>query len=173
MRRKCPRRFKHVVRQGKHEGHEVIDPITRNLTFLYESGNFAKINTKINNMIKKYSLDGSFTYEITGRSGEKYRFNHKGIESYPESTFFPFDGNIIFIFVKDIDSDKPILIDIDNRSDWSVRFKDLNSYEFIKKNNPTHILFMRNVIRGEEFSIITDILNGGEFDLGIYNYRHY
>ncbi len=66
-----------------------------------------------------------------------------------------------------------MLIFIDFRSDWSVQFKDFDYHDFVKKNDPTHILFMKNVIRGEEFNIISDILDSGEFNLSTYDSRWY
>ncbi len=84
---------------------EVV-PKTHKLTFQNEGRKFVKINTKIHKMRKKYSFDWSFTYEITGRSGEKYCFNQKKIQSYAESVFSPLT-EISFIYLLKTQIRKP------------------------------------------------------------------
>lgn len=105
---------------------------------------------------------------VIGESGKEYFFKCKDITKYPEETHLLIsDQMTVYIFVKDMGDDKPLLIDIGHKDTWSFLFKNIENFTKIR-DKASHFLHMRVFKQNEEVQTRYDIIDGESFNMSEY-----
>jgi len=104
---------------------------------------------------------------VIGASGNKYRFGVKGVVNMTPDTglhLFGFAYPTMYIFVTDIDNEKPTLLDIDTRDNWEITYDKINKFSFIKEHNVTHFMYRGLELDEDKDVVRCDIIDGDSFD---------
>lgn len=113
---------------------------------------------------------------ILGAGDKTYDFLRRDIRDYPPNTYFLFDTTepIIYIFAKDIENEKPTLLDIEFNDNWKLRYDQLKHYKYLSREDkkPTHMYYFKDFEpRVPVFlEIRSNILEGGCFNVKDYNF---
>jgi len=110
--------------------------------------------------------DGGMIYAtVIGISGKKYPFRGFDVSTYPDDTHVHMSNDMtVYIFFKDIDKEKPTLLDIGSRDNWAILYKNMNKFKFLKENNVTHFMYYELETNENAYKIRWDILDGNTFD---------